>query len=171
MKPDSRIMYFQLWCLQTMVLEKTLESPLDSKEIKPINLKGNQPWIPLEGLILKPKRHCLTTWFKALTHWKRPWIWERLKTGGEGDDRGWDGWMASSTWWTWVWAGSGSWWWTGKPVVLQSMGSQRVRHDWVTELNWTSCITAAFMLASGYPGLEIMIGYYCTIKHTRAQPL
>ena len=64
-----------------------------------------------------------------------------------------------------------SWWWTGKPAVLQSMGSQRVRHDWVTELNWASCITAAFMLASGYPGLEIMIGYYCTIKHTGAQPL
>ena len=58
------------------------------------------------------------TWCKELTHWKRPWCWERLKAGGEGDDRGWDGWMASSTWWTWVWASSRSWWWTGKPGIL-----------------------------------------------------
>ena len=67
---------------------------------------------------------------------KRPWCWERLKVGGEGDDRGWDGWMASSIPWTWVWASSGSWWWTGKPRVMQSMESQRVGHDWATELNW-----------------------------------
>ena len=71
----------------------------------------------------------------ALTHWKRPWCWERLKAGGEGDVRGWDGWMASPTWRTWVWVSSGSWWWTMKPGVLQSMGLQRVGHDWVTELN------------------------------------
>ena len=79
----------------------------------------------------------LATWCEEPTHWKRPWCWERLKAGGEGDDRGWDGWMASPTWWTWVWASSGSWWRAGKPGVLQSMGSQRVRHDWATELNWT----------------------------------
>ena len=66
---------------------------------------------------------------------ERPWRWERLRAGGEGDNRGWDGWMPSTTWRTWVWASSGSWWWTGKPGVLQSMGSQRVRHNWVTELN------------------------------------
>ena len=69
-------------------------------------------------------------------HLKRPWCWERLKAG-EGDVRGWDGWMASLTRCTWVWASSGSWWWTGKPGVLQSMGSQRVGHDWTTELNCT----------------------------------
>ena len=79
----------------------------------------------------------LATWCEELTHWKRPWCWERLKAGGEGDDSGWDGWMALPTWWTWVWVSFGSWWWTGKPGVLQSMGSQRVRHDWVTEMNWT----------------------------------
>ena len=73
---------------------------------------------------------------KELTHWKRPWCWERLKAGGEGDDRRWDGWMASPTQWTWVWVNSMSWWWTGRPGVLQSMGSQRVGHEWVTELNW-----------------------------------
>ena len=78
----------------------------------------------------------LATWCKGLTYWKRPWCCERLKVGGEGDDRGWDGSIASLTQWTWVWASSGSWWWTGKPGVLQSMGLQRVRHDWVTELNW-----------------------------------
>ena len=72
-----------------------------------------------------------------MTHLKRPWCWERLRVEGEGDDKRWDGWMASPTRWTWVWVNSGSWWWTGRPSMLQSMGSQRVRHDWVTELNWT----------------------------------
>ena len=76
----------------------------------------------------------LATCCKVLTQWKRPWCWERLRAGGEGDDRGWNGWMASPTQWTWVWASSQSWWWTGKPGVLQSMRSQRVGHDWVTEL-------------------------------------
>ena len=79
----------------------------------------------------------MATWCEELTHWERPWCWERLKVG-EADDRGWDGWMASLTWWTWVWAGSGDWWRTGKPGVLQSTGLQRVRHDWATELNWSS---------------------------------
>ena len=78
--------------------------------------------------------------------WKRPWFWERLKAGGEGDDRGWDGWMASPTQRTWIWVNSSSWWWTGRPGGLQSMGSQRVRHDWATELNWcyTSFICTLF---------------------------
>ena len=71
----------------------------------------------------------LVTWSEELTHWKRPWCWERLRVGGEGDDRGWDGWMASLTWWTWVWVSSRSWWWIGRPGMLQSMGLQRVGHD------------------------------------------
>ena len=94
--------------------------------------------------ILLSKRWCwswnsntLATWCEELTPWKRPWCWGRLKAGGEGDDRGWNGWMASSTQWTWVWASSGRWWRTGKPGVLQSMGSQRVTYDWATELNWS----------------------------------
>ena len=78
----------------------------------------------------------LATSCEELTHWKRPWCWEGL-WAGEGDDRGWDGWMASPTRWTWVWVNSGSWWWTGRPGVLRFMPSQRVRHDWATELNWT----------------------------------
>ena len=83
----------------------------------------------------------LVTSCEELTHWKRPWFWEILTAGGEGVDRGWDGWTALLTRWTWVWTSSGSWWRTGKPVRLQSMGSQRVGHDWVTELNWTELDT------------------------------
>ena len=78
----------------------------------------------------------LATWWEELTYLKRPWCWERLKAKGEGDDREWDGCMASLTQWTWVWVNSGSWWWTGRPGVLWSMGLQRVGHDGVTELNW-----------------------------------
>ena len=80
--------------------------------------------------------NALATWCEELTHWKRPWCWERLKAGGEGYDRGWDGWMVSPTWWMRVWASSGSWWWTGRPGVLRSMGSQRAGQHWATELNW-----------------------------------
>ena len=76
-----------------------------------------------------------------MTHWKRPWCWEGLGAGGEGDDRGWDGWMASPTRCTWIWVNSGSWWWTGRPGMLQFMGSQRVGHDWATELNRTELYT------------------------------
>ena len=79
----------------------------------------------------------LATWCKELTHWKRLWYWERLRAGGEGGDRGWDGWMASPTQWTWVWVNSGRQWRTGRPDMLQSMGLQRVRHEsrheWVAE--------------------------------------
>ena len=81
--------------------------------------------------------HTLATWCEELTHWKRPWCWDGLGAWGEGDDRGWDSWMISLTWWTWVWVNSGSWWWTGRPGMLRFLGSQRVRHDWATELNWT----------------------------------
>ena len=81
--------------------------------------------------------NALATSCKELTHWKRLWCWEGLGAGGEGDNRGWNGWMASPTWWTWVWVNSRSWWLTGRPGVLQFMESQRVGHDWATELNWT----------------------------------
>ena len=113
-------------------LEESQEArpyPLDIKILGPqLGIaKGNQSWI----LNIHWKDWCwswssntLATWCEELTHWKRPWCWERLKAGGEGDNRGWDGWMASLTRWTWVWASSGSWWWTGRPGVLQSIGSQ-----------------------------------------------
>ena len=127
----------------TVVLEKTLESPLDCKEIKPINPKGNKFWIFIGYSWIfidwcwSWNSNTLATWCEKLTHLKRPRCWGRLKAAGEGDDRESDGWMASPTWWAWIWASSGSWWWTGKPGVLQSMGSQRVGHDWATELHWS----------------------------------
>ena len=108
------------WYFWTVVLEKTLESPLDCKEIQPVHPKGDQSWIFIART--NAETQILTTWCKELTHWKKPWCWERLKVGGEGDDRGWDGWMASLTQWTWVWASFKTLWWTGKVGVLQSMG-------------------------------------------------
>ena len=105
------------WCFWTVVLEKTLKSPLDWKEIQSI-LKEISPEYSLEGLMLRLKLQSFGHLMQELTHWKRPWCWERLKAGGEGDDRGWDGWKASPTQWTWVWAGSESWWRTGRPGVL-----------------------------------------------------
>ena len=121
----------------TVVLEKTLESPLDCKEIQPVHPEGNQSWI----FIGRTDAEADTTilWPADMKNWligKDSDAGKRLKAG-EGDDRGWDGWMASSIWWTRIWVSSGSWWWTGKPSVLQFMVSQRVGHDWVTELNWT----------------------------------
>ena len=127
-----RIDVFELWCWGRL-LRVFWTARRSNQSI----LKEISPKYFLEGLMLKLKLNTLATWCEELTHWKRPWSWERLKAGGEGDDRGWDGLMASLTWWTWVWASSRSWWWTGKPGVLPSIGSQRVRHDWVTELNWT----------------------------------
>ena len=124
-------------CFWTVVLEKTLESPWTARRSIQSILKEISPEYSLEGLMLKLKLQYLATWCEELTHLKRPWCLEQLKTGGEGDDRGWDGWMASLTQWTWVWASSRSWWWTGKPALLQSMGLQRVEHDWGFELNWT----------------------------------
>ena len=126
----QRIDAFELWCWKRL---ETLEL-----QIQPVHPKANHFWIfcgrtDAEAETLAP---WLPEWEK-LTHWKRPWCWERLKVRGEGDDRGWDGWMASPTQWTWVWVSSGSLWWRGKPGMLQSMGLQRVGHDWATELNWT----------------------------------
>ena len=124
------------WCFWTVVLEKTLESPLDGKEIQPVHPKGDQSWVFIgrtdfeaETLILWPPDA------KSWLIWK-DWCWKRLKAGGEGDDRRWDGWMASPSQWTRVWVSSGNWWWTGKPVVLQSMGLKRVGDVWATERNW-----------------------------------
>ena len=104
------------WCFWTVVLEKTLESPLDCKESI---LKEISPEYSLEGLVLKLKfqyfGHLHQYWCKESIHWKRPWCWERLRAAGEGDNRGWDGWMASLTQWTWVWTNSRRAWRTGKP--------------------------------------------------------
>ena len=124
------------WCFWTVVLEMTLESPLDCKEIQTVHSKGNQSWIFIERTDGEAKDPILCP--PDVKNWligKDPDAgkdWRQEEKGMTG----WDGWMASPTQWTWVWAGSGRSWWTGRPGVLQSMGSQRVRHDWATELNW-----------------------------------
>ena len=123
-------------CFWNVVLKNTLENPLDSKEIKPVNPKGNQSWIFIRRTDAEAEAPILWPPDAKNWHWKRLWCWEGLGAGGEGDDRGWDGWMASLTQGTWVWASSGSWWWAGNPGMLQSMRLQRVGHDWVTELTW-----------------------------------
>ena len=125
-----------------MVLAKTLENPLDCKEIQPVSPKGNQSWIFI-GRTDTEAPNTLATWCKEPAHWKRPWCWERLRAGRKGVNRGWDGWMASSTQWTWVWVSSRSWWQTGRPGVLRSTGSQRVRHNWVTR---HACLVRIFNL-------------------------
>ena len=117
-----------------MVLEKTLESPLDYKEIQPVQPKGDQSWVFIGRTDAGAENPIFWLDCSLADSLKRPWCWEGLRTGGEGDDRGWDGWMALPTQWTWVWVNSGSWWWTGRPGVLWFMGSQRVGHDWATEL-------------------------------------
>ena len=109
------------------------------------------------------KSNTLATWCKEQTHLKRPWFWEILKAGGEEDDRGYDGWMASPTRWTCVWACSGFWWWTGKPDVLQSMGSQRLRHDWATELNWSWDYHLRYMVNSYYSTILYLDFIICAI--------
>ena len=124
------------WYFWTVVWEKTLESPLNCKEIQPVHPKGNQSLIFIGRIDVEAETNTLTTWWEELTRWKRSWCWERLKAGGKGGNRGWDGWMTSPTQRTWVWVDSKSWWWTGRPGVLWFMGSQRVRHNWATELNW-----------------------------------
>ena len=128
------------WCFWTVVLEKTLESPLDCKEIQPVNPKGNQSWIFTGRTDAEAKTPILwATWWEEPTHWKRPWCWERLKAGAEGDNRGWDGWIESPTQRTWVWVSSRSWWWTGRPGVLQSHGVTKSRtqlSDWTELFLW-----------------------------------
>ena len=124
------------WCFWTVVLEKTLESPLECQEIQPVHPKGNQSWLFIGRTDAEAKTPIL--WPPDAKNWLiwKDWCWERLMAGREGDNRGWDVWRASPTSWTWVWVDSGSWWWTGSPGLLWSMGSQWVGHDFLTELNW-----------------------------------
>ena len=137
-----RIDVFELWCWRRL-----LRVPWTAGRSNQSILKEISPECSLEGLMLKLKLQYFGHWCEELTHLKRPWCWDRLRARGEVDNRGWDGWMASPTQWTWVWVNSGSWWWTGRPGVLQSMGSQRAEHDWVTELNWTDASIWAPLVA------------------------
>ena len=133
------------WCFWTVVLGKTLESPLDCKEIQPVHPKGNQSWIFIGRTDAKAENsNTLATWYKELTHWKKPWCWERLKAGGEGDNRGWDGYRLNRHEFEQApGVGDGQ----GGLACCKSMGSQRVGHDWVTELNWTNVNFLVLILA------------------------
>ena len=122
------------WCFWTVILERTLENLLDCKEIKPVNPEGNQSWIFIERIYEAAEAPISGHLMWKTDSLERPWCWERLKAGGRGGNRGWDGWMVSAIQCTWVWANSGSWWCTRKCGMLQAMGSQRVRLHWATEL-------------------------------------
>ena len=119
---------------------------------QPAHPKGNQSWIVIGRTDAEAEATC----FREPIHLKRLWCWERLKAGGEGDNRGWDGWMASPTQRTWVWINSGSWWWTGRPGVLRFMGSQRVGHRWAVELKWSEL---NWLMIS-----DLWCYYYCSVK-------
>ena len=122
---------FALWCWRRL-----LRVPWTARRSNQSILKEISPGCHWKDWRWGWNSSTLATSCGELTHWKRRWCWEGLWAGGEGDDRGWDGWMASQTQWTWVWVNSRSWWWTGRPGVLQFRGSQRVGHNWATELNW-----------------------------------
>ena len=122
---------FELWCWRRLLRVPGLQGDSTSPSWRR-DVPGCSCW--------SGNSSTLATSCKELTHWKRPWCWEGLGAGGEGGNRGWDGWMASPTLWAWVGVNSGSLWWTGRPGVLWFMGLQRVGHDWETELNWTQLL-------------------------------
>ena len=131
-----RIDAFELWCWRRL-LRVSWTARRSNQSI----LKEISPGCSLEGLMLKLKLQYFGHLMRRTDSLKRPWCCERSKAGAEGDDRGWDGWIASPTQWTWVWVNSGSWWWTGRPGVLQSMGSQRV---------WQTCIWVKKQVRTGH---------------------
>ena len=138
----QRIDAFELWCWRRL-----LRVPWTARRPKQSILKESVLGVHWKDWCWNSNTLAISC--EELTHWKRPWCWEGLGARGKGDDRGWDDWMASLTWWTEVWVNSGSWWWTGRPGVLQFVGSQRVGHDWATELNWAEQLMRASQLASG----------------------
>ena len=139
------------WCFWTVVLEKTLESSLDCKEIQPVHTEGDQPWDFFGRNDAKAETPAL--WPPHAKSWLigRLWCWEGLGAGGEGDDRGWDGWMASPTQWMWVWVNSGSWWWTGRPGVLWFMESQS--QTWLSDWTELNCIQTLLLTLMATPFL------------------
>jgi len=131
----QRIDAFEKWCWRRL-----LRVPWTARRSNQSILKEISLGCSLKDWCWSWKSNTLATWCEELTHLKRPWCWERLRAGGEGDGRGWDGWMASPIQWTLVWVDSINWWWTRRPGMLQFMESQRVGNEWVTELNWTEQI-------------------------------
>ena len=127
-----RIDAFELWCWR-----RFLRVPWSARRSNQSILKEISPGCSLAGLMLKLKLQYSGHLMWRVDLFEKTLMLGKLRAGGEGDDRRWDGWMASPTQWIWIWVDSGSWWWTGRPDVLQFMGSQRVGHEWATELNWT----------------------------------
>ena len=136
------------WCIWTVALEKTLEIHLDCKETQPVCPKGDQSWVFIEALMLKLKFQYFGHLMWRANSLEKTLLLERLRAGEEGDDRGWDGWMASLTQWTWVWVNSGSLWWTGRPGVLQFMGCKE--SDMTEQLNWTDLFFSSKAVISIY---------------------
>ena len=139
----QRIDAFELWCWRRL-----LRVPWTARRSNQSIIKEISPEYSLEGLMLKLKLQYFGHLMQRSDSLEKTLMLGKIKVG-EGDDRGWDGWMASLTQWTWVWVNSGSWWWTGRPGVLQSMGSQRVGHDWVTEMHWTELKSYPYILNNG----------------------
>ena len=151
---------FEMWYWRRL-----LRVPWTARRSNQSILNEISPGCSLEGMMLRLMLQYFGHSCEELTHWKRPWCWERLGAGGEGDDREWDGSMASLTPWTWVWASSGSWWWTGKSGVLQSVGLQRVGHT--EQLNWTAPSTTGCQPRARYPRGDPPLHPYLPLSHPR----
>ena len=130
----------ELWCWRRL-----LRVPWTARRSNQSILKEISPGCSLEGMMLKLKLQYFGHLMRRADSLEKTLMLGGIGAGVKGDDRGWDGWMASLTWWTWVWVNSWSWWWTGRPGLLQFIGSQRVRHDWVTEMKWTEVIFNIFL--------------------------
>ena len=139
-----RIDVFELWCWRRL-----LRVSWTARRYNQSILKEISPGISLEGMMLKLKFRYFGHLMRRVDSLERLWCWDGFGAGGEGDDRGWDGWMASLTQWTWVWVNSGSWWWTGRSGMLRFMGSQKVGHDWATEMNWTELMVILLLVFWG----------------------
>ena len=150
---SRRIDGFELWCWRRL-----LRVPWAARRSNQSILKEISPGISLEGLMLKLKLQYFGHLMWRVDSLEKPWCWEGLGSGEEGDDRGWDGWMASRTRWTWVWVNSGRWWCTGRPGVLQFLGLQRVGQDWATELN-CPVFPAPFIEESVFAPLYILASF------------
>ena len=160
------------WCFWTVVLEKTFESPWTAKRSNQPILKEISPGISLEGMMLKLKLQYFGHLMRRVDSLEKTLMLGGIGARGEGNDRGWDGWMASLTWWTWVCVNSGSGCWTGRPGVLRFMGSQRVGHDWATDLIWSDnskapgdvgSVSGSGISPGGRQGHPLK--YYCLEKH------
>ena len=149
----QRIDAFELWCWRRL-----LTVPWTARRSNPSILKAINPDYSLQGLMLKLKLEYFGHLIRKTDSFEKTLMLGKIEAGGEGDDRGCNGWIASPTQWTCVWVNSGSWWWTGKPGELQSMGVQRVGHDWVTELNWT--VFSEIFFPSFYSSFFLILFYF-----------